>query len=277
MFFSELFKKLELDLSKPMPEEEQNRILDSIRPMSPSDRPLVLEGYNPQGCNGYVQKSSRDDLKDFNLNTTPIWNAYNQHNLPGSVNPSLDNTALFFDQIPHAAREKFSSYETIVQLGIGLGRYYIDQNLTETKNIIGYDYSMIAANFIQKEGMRARLLDLNKINLDQLDYLPQLEEDLSEPCAVVIIRTLEYLDNSAITLLMFALMNKMKPGSAFYFETLHTGEVEPERNDLPVHYIHSFFGARTDMATCYHDDTIQPEDAYSGPEAQTERLVVYKR
>jgi hypothetical protein len=228
-------------------------------------------------------KENGFNLRDFGLDTAGIWDSYNQHELEtrGAGFGNNGPTALFFDnKITSNEKSKFDGLNKIIQFGAGIGSFYKGSRANDGKEIISYDFSTVAMQAISSKAVIERKVNLNDIdsqNPSALAYHDKLQHDLAEPCALLIIRTAEYLDASALTLLIFSLIDLAKPGSMFYFEILATGEVdEPCRNELPNGYVPSFFAPRTDINFRHRAITHnEVADACSG-QTSIERFIVEK-
>ena len=100
-----------------------------------------------------------------------------------------------------------------------------------------------------------RLVDLNEAENDELTYQQLLQEDLSVPCDILLIRLLEYLDDNAVTLLLTALIATAKPGSVFYIEFNQT--TSPITNNLAIGALGKFFKPEENFETHVH--SVNPE------------------
>ena len=111
---------------------------------------------------------------------------------------------------------------------------------------MGYDYSLTSTKILTKKGIPHRHIDLDKlVDENTLAYQDELTHDLGETTNILAIRILEYIDPRAQLLLIWALIEKAKPGSVYFIINMThdkalIGTVKPN-------YIPSFFGARTDM------------------------------
>lgn len=146
------------------------------------------------------------------------------------------------------------SHKTILDLGIGLGlqEYHLRQ---EGYSVFGYENSEKAIIGLETQGIPFRKINLNStlVKKPELAYRDLLEEDLSEPTNIVTIHSIQYMQPSAIDLLIFDLMTLAQPETTFFFVTRifpREALVKDHFHFPPVYtqnYIVSFFGARTDM------------------------------
>ncbi len=219
-----------------------------------------------------------------------IWASYNKSLLLGMLFP--DNTQIFFDKIEAHDKETeesnkkeisfFKSFSQVVQFGISTGRYFTNNSLlAQERKIIGYDLSVSAISCIDKKGFEGRLINLDEIvttgKHPQLAYYDKLKQDLSKPCALIMIRIAEYLNFDALVLLIFSCIDLAQPGSKFYFETAQSSVEQLGRNNFMPGYFASFFAPRTDMNICLRVKTKdEPQDRCEGEHTDVERLIVEK-
>jgi hypothetical protein len=209
---------------------------------------------------------------------------YNQAKLE---DPTLhDQTTLFFKAIQPNEKETFdSSTKTIIQFGISIGRY-VTPLCKPSRPVIGYDHSNLAISTIEQKGIIGREINLNEIvNGGELSYYDLLAKDFSIPVDILVIRTLEALDPEAITLLMLAIIDLMKPSSKFYLEILSGKDVviadkktgiTYNRNIQPG-YAPSFFAPRTDIEFISHTISQNETPDQGSGETTVERFIAMKR
>lgn len=176
-----------------------------------------------------------------------------------------NQTNKFFNTVPPERKDNFiSSTRRILCLGIGKGQYLVNHDLQKKRQCIGYDFIPEAVEDCKEKGIHAKLIDLCNIENNQLAYLNELENDLSEPADILAIRIFEYLDKEAAQLLIVALMDKAKPGSMFYVETF----LDLDKQLLPLmtncifenNEIASYIGARTNFKFFHLSVNIEKSD-----------------
>lgn len=206
-----------------------------------------------------------------------------------SLSTLSDQTELFFRAIPSEQKDEFdSSAEGVIQLGISTGNYLTQFCSLSTRRIIGYDYSQVAINHISEKGVTSRLVNLNETDINndkRLGYHDLLEADLYVSRAVLIIRTLEYLNPEAVKLLIFSLLDFSKPGTKFYLEIFTANSKDAAKqssmrefhHNLQPGYIPSFFAPRTDIKFLSHTvDKNEEKDKCSGDDTTVERVILEK-
>ncbi len=143
-----------------------------------------------------------------------------------------------------------SDYKNMVQFGASTGDV-LGKYQDKGWNTIGYEVDDIGVSEMAKKGITTRKIDLNSIELktNKLSYEAQLETDLALPTHIILVRTLHYLQDSAIKLLIFKLIDEAKPGSVFFISGMV--QLHNKKDDsnpmLLSNYIPSFFGPRSDM------------------------------
>jgi hypothetical protein len=229
-----------------------------------------------------IKSSSADDFNrsvswEPDFDAPRRWELYQQAKLRGEFGIA-DSTRNFFEKIPADQARGYSEYKKVIQFGIGLGIFHRTRPVDQ--KVIGYEYSPTCIKHLSENNIIVRALDLNGHNKDNLDYEAQLETDLreTEPCALLLIRTAEYLHPEALELLLFSMINLAKPGTKIYFETLKTAKEElPEtQNHLQYGYVPSFFAPRTDIAFLFHDKYVNPEEDRCSGDVTVERFIAQK-
>lgn len=219
-----------------------------------------------------------------------IWEKYNKYKVEGKN--VANQTALFFEAIPSTLKDEFisSSEKNIVQMGVSTGTYLGECFFPGKRKVIGYDYADSAISYINKTGeIDGRQVDLNSTKLNErentlsLTYQHLLENDLSQPSDVLMIRILEYLNPEAVVLLIHSMLTLAKSGTNFYFEIFNAND--DEKNSqlrfgryIQPGYVPSFFGPRTDFSFRLHTVNKDEEnDKCSGNGTLVERFIVNKR
>jgi hypothetical protein len=218
-----------------------------------------------------------------------VWESYNRKKIKDkntiTADPLNDQTINFFAAIPAAQTSQFNtSTKRILQLGISLGNYYLKKKL-QARDIVGYDYSPAAIDYVNAHRMKGRLTDLDSIDPEskKLAYVDLLEADLSVAAEILIIRTFECLKPEVVMLLIFNIIEFSKAGTKIYIENSHpekdAGAAVITHRDIPLNYIPSFFAPRTDFEfqlckVTYNEpsDTATPDEKSS-----VERFIVKKR
>jgi hypothetical protein len=213
------------------------------------------------------------------------WEQYNEDKLKKN-HSAQDQTSRFFLSIPYALyANQFlntdSSQNNIIHIGAS------DANFIRTlypeciSRYIAYDFSKIAVDNNNRHGILTKLVDINAIDdNNHLEYHSLLKSDLSSASAIIMIRILEYLNQEALTLLLFFLMNNAPKGISFYIENCCINNKDTFLNNmsnfinqkticpkerqlmeknfftimqmLKTGYIASFFGPRTDISFDFH-------------------------
>ncbi len=195
-----------------------------------------------------------------------IWERYPSLQMTGEA---PDQTTRFFQSLPFIPLIGFLiSTHRVVQFGVASAKF-LQYPVLEKRDRIGYDYTETSASIVP---FRHRLVDLNETANDKLAYQGLLEEDLSVPCDILLIRLLEYLDDKTVTLLLASLIATAKPGSVFYidFNQAHSHIT----NNLSIGEIGQFFKPKENFKI--HVNSVAPE---LGDEAQfglTEQLIITK-
>lgn len=231
----------------------------------------------------FIMFAKREDVRDDDLRTV-IWDPYNQKKIGGFTRVA-NQTELFFKAIPTEENNEFHAATTgVIQLGISTANYLTRYCSLSTRCIFGYDYSPVAIDHVSKKGVSGRLVNLNRINRNndkQLDYHDVLKADLAASRAVLIIRTLEYLNPEAVKLLIFTLLDLSKPDTKFYLEiftvnckdTVKESSMREFHHNLEPGYIPSFFAPRTDIKFLSHSVS---NDEHSEDDAIVERVILQK-
>lgn len=224
----------------------------------------------------------RDDGSE-KLSKSEIWELMNQDKL-SSPKMLHDHTRDFFkEEIRLCILLKSSNYP-ILQFGISLGSYLINNKFSDKRPIIGYDNSPTAIEHLQKNSIDARAIDLNSLDQNnELAYKSVLKHDLSVSSQLLFIRVLEYLNPQAVKLLMFAILETAPKGTTVFVE-IFSPDISIFKSSsvdfftpIPSGYIPSFFAPRTDMDIVswknHHKD--RDKDVY-GLSSDTERFAVTK-
>lgn len=232
-------------------------------------------------------KSKREEDRELSLKLKKIlWEPCNHAKLNDSATNIEENTSMFFQHFATHRLAFLSSSHRVLQFGISTGKFLIDNRSPQQKEIIGYDYSPSAIKHVEKNGIQGREIDLNDIDdIDdnRLAYHSTLQEDLSVPSHILIIRTLEYLNPEAMKLFIFSLISLAKRDSKFYIEiynpenqTLESNNIEFGHHILPG-YVPSFFAPRTDIEFLDRTTEYIKDDKFlKGDSSTTERFVFRK-
>lgn len=219
-----------------------------------------------------------------------IWEMYAFS--PQMQKGSDTQTGKYFNRIPRPLGDDFNrSPRQIIQIGCSSGLYLQELSsknpeigLGRHRSVIGYDYSKAGLQLLSTNGFTAREVDLSSITPDgELAYQDALATDLSVASDILMIRVLEYLDPKAVVLMLFFIIQHLKPGSRVDIELYDSVNGEDLRqagvvHAIPVRYVASFFAPRTDMETVYHSVTAnEPEDGPFQGGNTVERLIVQKR
>jgi hypothetical protein len=206
-----------------------------------------------------------------------IWDKY----LEERSDETSTQTFKYFKNISVMLKNSFlNSDKQIVHFGSSNSIYL--QNLNMDRRIIGYDYAESSFSLTQDSRLIPRLVDLESIDNNKLTYNQMLENDLSVPSFVLMIRVLEYLTPQAVQLLIFAVISNLKSGSRVDIEILKVCQKDDPLNaiglthNMPKNYVASFFGPRTDIKFTHHEVTYNEEDDKSVESSRVERLVMEK-
>jgi hypothetical protein len=204
-------------------------------------------------------------MQDRQSAITTTWDEYNLltmrfsltiHRSPENIDAKISDNVLsythdFFEK-HNLAQYLNVNCNYMLQLGASNGKFLADYN-EKGWNVLGYDFSQPAINYMIGRGVGAKKIDLNAIDESgELNYKTTLSADISSPVNILIIRTLQHLDINALNLLLFAMIDNAAPGSVFFIAdcvdqynpaTMMTAAATTKTRG----YKASFFGARTDM------------------------------
>lgn len=171
----------------------------------------------PRKSKGQIKRELDETKKKTRL-MKQVWDifAFDQ-----SQNKANDQTRAFMASLPNEISSAFiQSSNRVIQFGLSSGKFLRENNIPKTRDCIGYDYSEVSSSIAKAAGIKHRTVDLNDIECksESLGYEAQLNEDLSVPCDILIIRLLEYMDKNAATLLIASLIHTAQPGSLFYID-----------------------------------------------------------
>lgn len=196
-----------------------------------------------------------------------VWNKYPICQLMGAA---PDQTTRFFAK-PIPRETLLGSTKKIVQLGVASG-LYLKGDEFNTRTRVGYDYSDASAALAT---FQHRLIDFEDTTDDTLNYQDKIDTDLSEPCDILIIRLLEYLDPNAATLLLASLIKTAQPGTTFYIDFNKAAQQHPfAPNDWPIGTISHFFQPTENFETKMY--AVVDELGDEVKHGQTEEIVVTK-
>lgn len=160
----------------------------------------------------------------------------------------LSYTHAFFEE-HHLTHYLNVDCNKIVQLGASNGKFLADYK-KEGWNVLAYDFSQPALEYLSNNGINAKCVDLNDIDgSGKLCYSSQLAADIHEPVNILMIRILQYLDVEAVNLLLFTLMQEAAPGSVFFIagNTRQSECMSTKVTSATPRYKATFFAPRTDM------------------------------
>lgn len=211
-----------------------------------------------------------------------IWEAYNAEKIQGTTTQLDDQTQLFLKQIPATISKEFEdSTDQVIHFGCGIGSYI--SSLPTPKTFIGYDYSPTAIQLFHNPSQKrfGKACDLNQIQGSTLVYHESIEADLKHPSNILMVRIIEYLDPSALILLLMHLIQYSKVDSTFYIEVAIPCDQQTKKKlteighlqDTPKGYVASFFAPRIDMKFIAHMQETKDEH---GSIMDVERFIVRK-
>lgn len=217
-------------------------------------------------------------LYDYNTDDYKMWEDYNRYDIPGT--PLIwiagmpiaitDYTRYFFDKW-NLYTFLNTSCQKFFQLGVASGKFIEDYQIKAEWDVSGYDYSATAIEYLKKHNISAKQIDLNAIdqNATSLLYQQELSQDLATPINFLAVRILQYLEPKALSLLLFTVMNTIKPDSVLFLVTTVLPKNEDdvikenrkqsitnsEGNVKERGFIFSFFAPRTDFAVLFRTTT----------------------
>jgi hypothetical protein len=158
---------------------------------------------------------------------------------------TADSFAQVFMRQLHLEPYLYEAGCSILQFGCSVG-YLLEEYQAKGWRVKGYDYSPAAANRLGLTGIPYRPFNLNTIfsNKDAKvrDQCAELKSDIASHQNIIAIRIFEYLNQDALKLLIFSIIDYSKPETRFIFAS---HEIKPG-------YVPSFFGGRTDFETLFH-------------------------
>ena len=188
------------------------------------------------------------------------WEEYNEAFYDSSTQAEVitDNLVQRYDSFTHYF---FTEYQleqylnkdsrNILQLGASLGRF-CDRYAKAEWNIIAYDWSEAAVNYLNKNKIHVKKINLNKLTDDNkaLAYEKELMSDIDKPINIFIFKIIEYLTDDAANLLIYTLINASQKGSVFMFG----GSIynKPTNRSTVRGNIASLFYARSDIEILKH-------------------------
>lgn len=185
------------------------------------------------------------------------WEEYNMDCESTSVlvAKSKDSKAISATSYSHAYFEDFelkthlnTSSKRMIQLGASTGKFLKEYQDAEW-TVVGYDYSASSIRQLKNNNIPYEPDDLNARNKSgELTYGAKLAEYVAKGATnILLIRILEYLEPSALTLLIYNLMDNAAPGSVFFIAGAINENPSKPMSPTTPNYRASFFGARTDM------------------------------
>jgi len=250
-----------------------------------SSRSTTTDKYNKSNDESNDENYVMDKFKQ--LMRKEKWEQYNTNNqnehceiftvVSGKKQTARTYTHLFFQQYGLNAHLN-NDHKRILQLGASSG-LFLDKYKKEGWDVMGYDYTQSSIEYMQSRDIPCKLIDLNSITGSQLSYKAELNTDLTEPTNIFAIRILQYLDPSALTLLIFDLMN-LAPNHSTFFIINSIKKYQNNPNCQP-NYIASFFAPRTDFSflknKMTHDNVIENPDLDSTEDNQIDQILVVKK
>lgn len=181
------------------------------------------------------------------------WNQKNiaelSHHVP--ISASISFTPLYFHD-DDSRKLLNKECRSIVNLGIGAGLDVM--GLGSDWQVIGYEYSVNAVNFLKnKKNFTIREIDLESLDETQtkLAYDAQLAEDLSKVTNIVAANILQYLDDPSMTVLLLACIRLAQPGTVFFIaNSVYTSDDKLEMKKQRDRKIRGFLEAKTIELFC---------------------------
>lgn len=176
---------------------------------------------------------------------TRVATAFNGN--PANLLSQTHEAFAFLSPEQHVAFRR--STRPVVQFGGGtctLMQYY------PRKKIFNYDYTQTASDIAVNtfgDRVTVRPYDLNHPSI----YEAILTEDLTEPVDILLVDILQYLEPSALVMLMIMLLNHLKPGSSLFLKHSISNNSEEGLaylepcESINFNYPLSFFAPRVDI------------------------------
>jgi len=174
----------------------------------------------------------------------------------GKIKKATSYTHFFFDRFKLDNFLK-NQNKRMLQLGVSNGKFLKDYQ-AKGWDVIGYDYCDSLVGQMNNNNIPFRNINLNSTHNNKLTYEDKLEADCKTSTHVLAIRILEYLDPKTVPLLVFALMDKAKPDTTYFF--VHATSLQNKPEKFSENYIASYFGPRTDIKFLFFDALVHNKD-----------------
>lgn len=226
--------------------------------------------------NDYLFVQEEDDWEDYSTSDDL------EITLNGEPTPVKNYSQIFFDRYPLGIHLNIDC-NRMLQLGASRG-HFLESYQSKGWDVLGYDYAHSAVEYMQSQSLPCKLVNLNSVTVDKtaLACQKELNDDLALPANIIAVRLFQYLSPGAARLLMFGLMDTAAPGSVFVIIGSvyddHANRVYGQENpNRTPNYFASYFGARTNMITLFHQRSDQKNNTLQAHTGAFDEMLVVKK